>query len=54
MNFCGNMAGVLVPIVIGLIVQLTGDYFYALTFFVAAAALIAVFSSLIDYRERQF
>jgi len=54
MNFCGNMAGVLVPIVIGLIVQFTGDYFFALIFFVAAAVLIAVFSSLIDYRERQF
>lgn len=54
MNFCGNMAGVLVPIVIGLIVQFTGDYFFALIFFVVAAVLIAVFSSLIDYRERQF
>lgn len=54
MNFCGNMAGVLVPVVIGLIVQFTGDYFFALIFFVVAAVLIAVFSSLIDYRERQF
>ncbi|HGY9625925.1 TPA: MFS transporter [Pseudomonas putida] len=54
MNFCGNMAGVLVPIAIGLIVQFTGEYFYALIFFVVAALLIALFSSLIDYRERQF
>ncbi len=54
MNFCGNMAGVLVPIVIGLIVQFTGEYFFALIFFVVAALLIALFSSLIDYRERQF
>lgn len=54
MNFCGNMAGVLVPIIIGLIVQFTGEYFFALIFFVVAAVLIALFSSLIDYRERQF
>lgn len=54
MNFCGNMAGVLVPIIIGLIVQFTGEYFFALIFFVIAAVLIALFSILIDYRERQF
>lgn len=49
---CGNMAGVIVPILIGLIVQFTGSYFLVLIFFVIMAVLLAVFSSLIDYRER--
>ncbi|ULX54202.1 MFS transporter [Cupriavidus taiwanensis] len=52
MNFCGNMAGVVVPILIGVIVQWSGSYFLALLFFVVMAVLIAVFSSLIDYRPR--
>jgi len=52
MNFCGNMAGVIVPILIGLIVQFTGSYFLVLIFFVVMAVLLAIFSSLIDYRER--
>ncbi|WP_407935784.1 MFS transporter [Cupriavidus necator] len=52
MNFCGNMAGVVVPILIGGIVQWSGSYFLALLFFVVMAVLIAVFSSLIDYRPR--
>ncbi len=52
MNFCGSMVGVVVPILIGVIVQWSGSYFLALLFFVAMAVLIAVFSSLIDYRPR--
>lgn len=52
MNFWGNMSGVLVPILIGLIVQFTGSYFLALIFFVAMAVGLMLFSSLIDYRER--
>ncbi len=52
MNFCGNMAGVIVPSLIGLIVQFTGSYFLVLIFFVVMAMLLAIFSSLIDYRER--
>ena len=52
MNFCGNMVGVIVPILIGLIVQFTGSYFLALIFFVVMAFGLMLFSSLIDYRER--
>ena len=52
MNFCGNIVGVLVPIMIGLIVQFTGTYFLALMFFVVVALGLAVSASLIDYRER--
>ena len=37
---------------VGVIVQWSGSYFLALLFFVAMAVLIAVFSSLIDYRPR--
>ncbi|WXL26979.1 MFS transporter [Ectopseudomonas mendocina] len=52
MNFCGNMVGVIVPILIGLIVQFTASYFLALIFFVVMAFGLMLFSSLIDYRER--
>ncbi|WP_213308378.1 MFS transporter [Paraburkholderia sacchari] len=52
MNFCGNIVGVVVPILIGVIVQTTGTYFLALMFFVAAAFGLAVCASLIDYRDR--
>lgn len=52
MNFGGNMVGVIVPILIGLIVQFTGSYFLALIFFVVMALGLVLFSSLIDYRER--
>jgi MFS transporter, ACS family, D-galactonate transporter len=52
MNFCGNMVGVIVPILIGLIVQFTGSYFLALIFFVVMAFGLMLFSGLIDYRER--
>ncbi|WP_408585082.1 MFS transporter [Paraburkholderia tropica] len=52
MNFSGNIVGVVVPILIGIIVQTTGTYFLALMFFVAAAFGLAVCASLIDYRDR--
>ena len=52
MKFCGNMFGLLVPILIGLIVQFTGSYFLALIFFVVMAFGLMLFSGLIDYRER--
>lgn len=52
MNFCGNIVGVIVPILIGLIVQFTGTYFLALMFFVVMAVGLAVCASLIDYRDR--
>lgn len=39
MNFCGNMGGVVVSILIGLIVQFSGSYFLALIFFVVVAVL---------------
>jgi len=52
MNFCGNIVGVIVPILIGLIVQFTGTYFLALMFFVVAALCLMLSASAVDYRER--
>jgi MFS transporter, ACS family, D-galactonate transporter len=42
-NFCANVAGILTPLVIGLIVAKTGSFFYALAY-VGAAALIGALS----------
>ncbi|WP_244915099.1 MFS transporter [Rhizobium sullae] len=52
MNFFGNIAGVIVPILVGALVQYTDSYFAALLFFVVMALLLALFSCIIDYRER--
>ena len=50
MNAAGNLGGVLVPIVVGAIVQSTGSYFAALLFFAACGLLYTISSLLIDYR----
>jgi ACS family D-galactonate transporter-like MFS transporter len=52
MNLSGNIAGIAVPLIVGLIVQLTGSYFIALMFFAAAGAALFVCSTLIDYSRR--
>ena len=52
MNLGGNIGGVLVPIVVGLIVQITGSYFLALMFFAAAGTGLFISSMIIDYRHR--
>jgi ACS family D-galactonate transporter-like MFS transporter len=44
-NFCANLAGIVTPLVIGLIVAKTGSFFYALSY-VGAAALIGALSYL--------
>ncbi|MBN9008104.1 MAG: MFS transporter [Rhizobiales bacterium] len=53
MNFGGNIAGIGIPIVVGLIVQATGSYFYALMLF-AGTGIGLFFCSvfIIDYRQR--
>ena len=53
MNFGGNIAGIGIPIVVGLIVQYTGSYYYALMLFALTGVslfLCSVF--VIDYRQR--
>jgi ACS family D-galactonate transporter-like MFS transporter len=53
MNLGGNVAGIGVPIVVGLIVQATGSYFLALMLFAAAGAGLFVCSTLlIDYSRK--
>lgn len=44
-NFCANLAGIVTPLVIGLIVAKTGSFFYALSY-VGAAALVGALSYL--------
>jgi ACS family D-galactonate transporter-like MFS transporter len=52
MNLFGQIMGIAVPLIVGLIVQVTHSYNYAMIFFGMAAIGLALFSSLIDYRER--
>ena len=52
MNLFGNIMGILVPIVVGVIVQTTGSYFLALMFFTAAGLLYCVSSFTIDYSRK--
>jgi ACS family D-galactonate transporter-like MFS transporter len=53
MNLGGNVAGIGVPIAVGLIVQATGSYFLALMLFAAAGAGLFVCSTLlIDYSKK--
>ena len=42
-NFCANLAGIVTPLVIGVIVARTGSFFYALAY-VGAAALVGALS----------
>lgn len=52
MNFMGNIAGITVPILIGVIVQITGSYFLGLMFFAAAGVLYMMSSLSIDYSRK--
>jgi len=52
MNFGGNLGGIFVPIIIGVIVQATGSYFLALMFFTASGILYLVSSLVIDYSRK--
>lgn len=52
MNFMGNIAGITVPIIIGVIVQLTGSYFLGLMFFALAGVLFTIASLSIDYSRK--
>jgi MFS transporter, ACS family, D-galactonate transporter len=52
MNLGGNIAGITVPIIVGLIVQITGSYFLALMFFAAAGVALFACSCAIDYSRK--
>lgn len=53
MNLGGNVAGIGVPILVGVIVQATGSYFMALMLFTGAGVGLFICSALvIDYRHK--
>jgi len=52
MNLGGNIGGISVPIIVGLIVQATGSYFLALMFFAAAGVGLLICSTAIDYSKK--
>ena len=52
MNLGGNIAGVAVPVIVGLIVQFTGSYFLALIFFATAGLGLLIGSLAIDYETK--
>ena len=52
MNFAGNIAGIITPIYIGLIVQFTGSFRIGFMIFAAAGLLLAFAASLIDYDKK--
>lgn len=50
MNFAGTSSGIVVPIVVGLIVQATGSFNAAIGYFAACALVYLVASLFIDFR----
>ncbi|MGE1062452.1 MFS transporter [Megasphaera paucivorans] len=52
MNFAGNMGGVLIPIIIGFIVSMTGSYFVALMMFVGFGVAIIITTLLLDFDNK--
>jgi ACS family D-galactonate transporter-like MFS transporter len=52
MNLGGNIGGVLVPLAVGVIVQLTGSYFLALMVFAGAGVGLFFCSTCIDYEKK--
>ncbi|MNM72800.1 putative sulfoacetate transporter SauU [compost metagenome] len=52
MNLGGNIGGITVPIIVGMIVQFTGSYFLALMFFAAAGVGLLLASTAIDYETK--
>ena len=52
MNLGGNVAGILSPIIVGLIVGATGSYTGALLFFVACGVLFTVCNVTLNYARR--
>ena len=51
MNFAGNISGIVIPVVVGLIVSATGSYYLALMVFAAAGAGLFLCSVGMRYRR---
>jgi ACS family D-galactonate transporter-like MFS transporter len=52
MNFVGNCGGIATPILIGLIVQATGSYFWALMMFLIFCVAMGLFPLLVDVENK--
>jgi ACS family D-galactonate transporter-like MFS transporter len=52
MNLGGNIAGIGVPVIVGMIVQFTGSYFAALMFFASAGLGLLIGSLAVDYETK--
>jgi len=52
MNLGGNIAGITIPVIVGLIVQHTGSYFLALMLFGTLGVGLLVCSIVIDYETK--
>ncbi|MDQ7094378.1 MFS transporter [Desulfosporosinus sp. PR] len=52
MNLAGNIAGVITPIYIGLIVQFTGSFYAGLMIFTIAGLLLALSGAIINYEKK--
>ncbi|HQT80550.1 MAG TPA: hypothetical protein PLD10_26215, partial [Rhodopila sp.] len=51
MNFAGNISGIVIPVIVGLIVSATGSYFLALMVFAAVGAGLFLCSVSMRYRR---
>ncbi|HEX2940543.1 MAG TPA: MFS transporter [Rhodopila sp.] len=51
MNFAGNISGIVIPVIVGLIVNATGSYFLALMVFAAVGAGLFICSVSMRYRR---
>lgn len=50
MNFAGNLSGIVIPVVVGLIIGVTGSYYLALMVFAGVGAGLFICSMSIRYR----
>jgi ACS family D-galactonate transporter-like MFS transporter len=53
MNFAGSTSGIAIPIITGLILQVTSAYLMVLYFFAACAALYVLGSLMIDFKPAE-
>ncbi len=52
MNLTGNIGGIFIPILVGLIVQFTGSYFLAMMVFAASGVVYLISSLVINYEKK--
>lgn len=52
MNMIGNIAGAAIPVIVGLIVGITGSYYWALMLFVVIGIAMGLFPVMINYSKK--